>query len=279
MILFQPSASEVHAQAGKWFDDEEIYGWFAGNLHRVREPSLRHYVRAKELKAAGMDWTAVLAEEVENRRARLAAELLASPAYDSTAAHVKAFVQQGGGCRATFFNYRRRLQGEGRPRKALRSLGRRASAMRDGTRFIDMLKTPHSWYDRAMEPTVTQDQTGQNEPTSGPPLDRPRIVSTPGTCGGKPRIEGHRITVKHIVLDYQREGMSPDEIVSAYPTLTLSDVHAALAHYYDHQTEIDANIKEDDDHWAEIQRQNPGRLIDRLRQRKANAPDHTIPPG
>ena len=57
--------------------------------------------------------------------------------------------------------------------------------------------------------------------------------------------------------------MSPDEIVSAYPTLILSDVHAALA-YYDHQAEIDANIKEDDDHWAEIQRQHPGRLIDRL---------------
>ena len=54
MLLFQPSATEVHAQAGKWFDDQEIYQWFAANLHRVREPSLRHYVRAKELKAAGM---------------------------------------------------------------------------------------------------------------------------------------------------------------------------------------------------------------------------------
>jgi hypothetical protein len=111
VLLFQPSASEVHARAGKWFDDEEIYQWFAANLHRVREPSLRHYVRAKELKAAGMDWTAVLAAEDENPRARLAAELLASPAYDSTAARVKAFVEQQGGCRATFFNYRRRLQG------------------------------------------------------------------------------------------------------------------------------------------------------------------------
>jgi len=109
VILFQPSASEVHAQAGKWFDDEEIYGWFASNLHRVREPSLRHYVRAKELKAAGMDWTEVLAAEDENPRARLAAELLGSAAYDSTAARVKAFVEQGGGCRATFFNYRRKL--------------------------------------------------------------------------------------------------------------------------------------------------------------------------
>ena len=97
MLLFQPSASEVHAQAGKWFEDEEIYGWFASNLHRVREPSLRHYVRAKELKAAGMDWTEVLAAEEENPRARLVTEILASPAYDSTAARVKAFVEQGEG--------------------------------------------------------------------------------------------------------------------------------------------------------------------------------------
>ena len=70
---------------------------------------MRHYVRARELKAAGMDWTAVLAAEDENRRARLAAELLESNAYASTAARVQAFVAHGGGCRATFFNYRRRL--------------------------------------------------------------------------------------------------------------------------------------------------------------------------
>jgi uncharacterized protein (DUF433 family) len=54
-------------------------------------------------------------------------------------------------------------------------------------------------------------------------------VSTPGTCGGKPRLNGHRITVKQIVLDHQRGGTSPDEIVSAYPSLSLSDVYAALA--------------------------------------------------
>jgi hypothetical protein len=114
VLLFQPSAAEVHEQAGKWFNDQEIYDWFAANLHRVREPSLRHYVRAKELKAAGMDWTEVLAVEDENPRARLAAELLKSAAYDSTTARVKAFVDQGGGCRATFFNYRRRFVGVSR---------------------------------------------------------------------------------------------------------------------------------------------------------------------
>jgi hypothetical protein len=111
VLLFQPAAAEVHRKAGTWFDDQEIYQWFTANLHRVREPSLRHYVRARELKAAGMDWTEVLAAEAENPRARLAAAVLASTAYGNTAARVQAFVEQGGGCRATFFNYRRKLGG------------------------------------------------------------------------------------------------------------------------------------------------------------------------
>ena len=117
VLFFHPGAAEVHRQAGTWFDDPELYDWFAANLHRVREPSLRHYVRASELKAAGMDWTVVLADETENPRARLAAELLASADYPNTSGRVKAFVEQGGGCRATFFNYRRRLHGTVRPRQ------------------------------------------------------------------------------------------------------------------------------------------------------------------
>ena len=29
VLLFQPTAAEVHARAGTWFDDQEIYAWFA----------------------------------------------------------------------------------------------------------------------------------------------------------------------------------------------------------------------------------------------------------
>lgn len=37
--------------------------------------------------------------------------------------------------------------------------------------------------------------------------------------------------------------MSPDEIVAAYPDLTLSDVHAALAYYFDNVAEIRNDIR------------------------------------
>src|SRR5277367_6473898 len=109
VVFFEPSAAEVHAQAATWFNDAEIYDWFTANLHRVRAPSLRHYVRARELKAAGMDWSEILELGDDNHRARLAAELMASPAYDSIEARAAAFVAQGGGCRATFYNYRRKM--------------------------------------------------------------------------------------------------------------------------------------------------------------------------
>jgi hypothetical protein len=112
VLHFEPTPAEVHERAGRWFDDKEIYEWFAANLHRVREPSLRLYVRAKQLKRAGMDWTEVLAiEGKENARSRLAAEILKSDVYMSTRERVKAFIDKGGGCRATFFNYQRKLNG------------------------------------------------------------------------------------------------------------------------------------------------------------------------
>jgi hypothetical protein len=34
----------------------------------MRQPSFRHYVRARELKAAGMVWTEVLAEDADDWR-------------------------------------------------------------------------------------------------------------------------------------------------------------------------------------------------------------------
>jgi len=121
-----------------------------------------------------------------------------------------------------------------------------------------------------MKPAAIQPQTSG---LCGVPL----IVNDPDVCGGKPRIAGHRITVKHIVLDHQRRGLSPDEIASTYSNLTLSEVYTALAYYFDNRAEIDADIRADDEHWAEIEAQNLGHLEDRLRQRQADVKDTPLP--
>ncbi|HWB10524.1 MAG TPA: hypothetical protein VG826_14945 [Pirellulales bacterium] len=111
VLVFQPGAAEVHRQAGTWFNDPEIYDWFAANLHRVNRPSLRHYVRASELKAAGEDWTVVLADEPEEMLLQLIVDLLVNLVCGSTTERLLAFVQLGRGVLAIFFTHCRRLGG------------------------------------------------------------------------------------------------------------------------------------------------------------------------
>ena len=57
------------------------------------------------------------------------------------------------------------------------------------------------------------------------------IEITPGICGGKPRIAGHRIRVQDIVIWHEQMGMSPDEIVSRHPTIHLADVYGVFQTY------------------------------------------------
>lgn len=71
------------------------------------------------------------------------------------------------------------------------------------------------------------------------------IEITPGTCSGQPRVAGTRIRVSNLVL-WTEQGLSPDEIVAGHPQLTLADVHAALAYYFDNREEMDKLIVADD---------------------------------
>lgn len=57
-------------------------------------------------------------------------------------------------------------------------------------------------------------------------------------------LERHpRTRVAMIVMDYLARGLSAEDLVLHYPYLTLAEVHAAMAYYYDHQAEIDAEIQ------------------------------------
>jgi uncharacterized protein (DUF433 family) len=103
------------------------------------------------------------------------------------------------------------------------------------------------------------------------------IVATPGTCGGKPRIAGHRIRVQDIALWHERLGYSIEEIIAHYPQLTLAEVHAALAYYYDHRDEIRRDIAEAAALVERLKREIPSKLREKLSQRDAGT--DTLPPG
>src|SRR5438105_10997188 len=91
------------------------------------------------------------------------------------------------------------------------------------------------------------------------------ISSTPGVCGGKPCIAGTRIRVQDIVIRTEL-GDSPDQIVHAYPQLTLADIHAALAYYHDNRAAIDQQIREGEALAEQMKAKSGPGLLDQLRK-------------
>ncbi len=131
-----------------------------------------------------------------------------------------------------------------------------------------------------MDPTATPTMTPTAEAPHAPAPDRVRIVSTPGIRGGKPRIDGHRITVEDVAVWHERMGMSPDEIASAYPSITLTDVYAALAYYHENRRQINAAIEEGQRFVEEMKaKASPSPLQQKLKQRQVDGKDDPLPPG
>jgi uncharacterized protein (DUF433 family) len=91
-----------------------------------------------------------------------------------------------------------------------------------------------------------------------------RITKAPDVCGGKASIAGHRIRVMDIVIRHENLGMSADEIVADYPQLTLSDVHSALAYYFDNVEEIREDIRGNTDVAEQLRAAYPSKLKTKL---------------
>lgn len=58
---------------------------------------------------------------------------------------------------------------------------------------------------------------------------RDRIAVRPDVCHGAACIKGTRIPVS-VVLDNLAEGLTPDDVLASYPTLTLDDIKAAVSY-------------------------------------------------
>jgi uncharacterized protein (DUF433 family) len=92
------------------------------------------------------------------------------------------------------------------------------------------------------------------------------LTATPEIAGGKPRIAGHRITVQDIVTWHELLGRSADEISADYG-LSLAEIHAALAYYFDHREEIDAAMRQSEAFVESLRRQTPSKLQRGLKER------------
>jgi uncharacterized protein (DUF433 family) len=79
-----------------------------------------------------------------------------------------------------------------------------------------------------------------------PALSYPHISTEPQVMSGRPCIAGTRVRVMDLVA-VRKAGVSDEELREYFSsrTLTLSEIHSALAYYYDHQDDIDASLAED----------------------------------
>jgi type III restriction enzyme len=83
-------------------------------------------------------------------------------------------------------------------------------------------------------------------PSTGPFQSQARetVTCTPNVAGGRARIRNTRIPV-WVIVKYRNEGATEEEILKAYPSLTLEDLKECWSYYEEHQKEIDASLAED----------------------------------
>ncbi len=96
------------------------------------------------------------------------------------------------------------------------------------------------------------------------------IVKTPGICGGRASIAGHRVRVMDIVVWHEMRGYSPDQIVDLFPGITLADVYAALAYYFDNREEIEDEFRKEDEWSDRLKSTVASKIPVELRKRKSS---------
>lgn len=77
---------------------------------------------------------------------------------------------------------------------------------------------------------------------------------------GVPFLAGTTMKVVELVMAQRAYGWSPEEIHFQHPYLSLSQIHSALAYYWDHKDELDQDIE------------RRSRFVDELRQQAGPSP-------
>ncbi len=110
--------------------------------------------------------------------------------------------------------------------------------------------------------TNHREQSERHLDMTAPVLER-HIEITSGVAGSKPRIAGHRVTVQ--TSSFGTRVWAEARMRSAPYDLTLADVYAALAYYFDHQEEIYRSLEASDAFVTELRERNPSFLERKLK--------------
>jgi uncharacterized protein (DUF433 family) len=73
------------------------------------------------------------------------------------------------------------------------------------------------------------------------------------TRNGAFYLAGSRVSLASVVFAY-REGAAAETIRTEFPTLSLEQIHGAIAFYLGHRSEVDAFLRSLDAKWDELER-------------------------
>ena len=83
---------------------------------------------------------------------------------------------------------------------------------------------------------------------------------------GVPWIEEANTKVVELVAKVKAYGWSPEELAYQLPHLTLGQIHSALAYYWDHEQDIEADLRRRDKLFQKASREAPEHpLVAKLR--------------
>lgn len=81
------------------------------------------------------------------------------------------------------------------------------------------------------------------------------IVHSDNIRGNRPRVAGTGVTVRRIVGWY-KQGLTPEQITTEVPHLSLAQVYAALTYYHANREEIEADIAAEDAEAKQLEAQH-----------------------
>jgi uncharacterized protein (DUF433 family) len=87
------------------------------------------------------------------------------------------------------------------------------------------------------------------------------------------RIGGTRVSLDSVVYAY-RQGQAPEAIRQQYSTLSLEEIHGALAFYLANREEVDRYLQRQQQLWDQLRQeadQQPDPVVERLRALRATS--------
>ena len=73
-----------------------------------------------------------------------------------------------------------------------------------------------------------------------------KIQKTPGVCGGRACVGDTRIPV-WTLISFLQKGATDEDMIRAYPTLTVDHLNRVREYYEANRAEIDRDIREQDE--------------------------------